>query len=202
MLTVPTVPFHSRRAVHSAARAGTTGRRRAQPGPMRIHRRRLTTWHRAAAAAAAIVALATGPLPAGAAPAAYRAPLAVVEVVQGFDAGASAYGPGHRGVDLRAEAGTAVAAAADGVVSFAGPVADRGVVVILHGDGIRTTYEPVAPGVRAGDRVTRGQPIGVVAGAHHGRADVLHWGARRGEMYLDPLALLLRLGPVRLIPTR
>ena len=28
----------------------------------------------------------------------------------------------------------------------------------------------------------------------------LHWGARRGDTYLDPLSLLRPLGPVRLLP--
>lgn len=84
---------------------------------------------------------------------------------------------------------------------FAGPVAGRGIVVIAHADGIRTTYEPVAPAVSVGEHVSRGDPLGTVLGAHADfpAGSVLHWGARRGETYVDPLGLLRRLGPVRLV---
>ena len=39
--------------------------------------------------------------------------------------------------------------------SFAGPVAGHGVVSVQHDDGLRTTYEPLVPSVRAGDVVAR-----------------------------------------------
>ncbi|MEO6502329.1 MAG: M23 family peptidase, partial [Jatrophihabitantaceae bacterium] len=44
--------------------------------------------------------------------------------------------------------------------------------------------------------------IGVVRGAHRSCAPApcLHWGARRGEAYLDPMSLLRPLGVVRLLP--
>jgi murein DD-endopeptidase MepM/ murein hydrolase activator NlpD len=123
-------------------------------------------------------------------------------VLRRFEPPPTPYSAGHRGVDLEASAGPVVQAAGFGVVSFAGPVAGRGVVVIAHPDGIRTEYEPVAPLVVAGQAVGRGQPIGRLAGRHDawppGRC--LHWGARRGDTYLDPLLLLQPLGPVRLLP--
>ncbi|HET8583146.1 MAG TPA: M23 family metallopeptidase [Jatrophihabitans sp.] len=132
----------------------------------------------------------------------YVAPLPEpLHVLRRFDPPATPYGPGHRGVDLRPGAHAVVRAPAGGVVSFAGSVAGRGVVVVRHPDGIRTEYEPVRPLVRAGDAVRRGQPIGEVRGTHAGCAgDCLHWGARRGTTYLDPLALLRPLGPVVLLP--
>jgi hypothetical protein len=122
-------------------------------------------------------------------------------VLRGFDADAGAYGAGHRGVDFAVPAGWTAMAAADGIVSFAGSVAGRGVVVVQHADGIRTTYEPVEPAVARGEAVARGDPLGRVTGAHGPFEPdvVLHWGARRGDAYLDPLALLRPLGPVRLI---
>jgi murein DD-endopeptidase MepM/ murein hydrolase activator NlpD len=132
----------------------------------------------------------------------YTLPLPHTQVMAGFDAEATTYGPGHRGADLLAVQGDPVTAAAAGVVAFAGAVAGRGVVVMQHPDGIRTTYEPVDPQVRAGASVAQGQVIARVAGEHRGRADVLHWGARRGDAYLDPLRLLRTLGVVRLIPAR
>jgi murein DD-endopeptidase MepM/ murein hydrolase activator NlpD len=124
-----------------------------------------------------------------------------VQVVRRFDPPTTPYGPGHLGVDLRAARGAAVRAAAAGVVTFAGPVAGRGVVVVLHADGIRTEYEPVRALVGAGAHVLRGQPIGVLDGGHPGCSGAcLHWGARRGDRYLDPLGLLRPLGPVVLLP--
>jgi murein DD-endopeptidase MepM/ murein hydrolase activator NlpD len=74
-------------------------------------------------------------------------------------------------------------------------------VSIDHPNGLRTTYEPVDPSVGAGARVTRGSPIGTLVGGHPGCPveACLHWGARRGEVYLDPLTLL-RPPRVRLLP--
>ena len=93
-------------------------------------------------------------------------------------------------------------AAGDGVVRFAGQVAGRGVVVLVHPDGISTEYEPVAVAVMRGQRVVRGQRIGTVHGRHRGcaPASCLHWGARRGTAYLDPTTLVQPLGVVRLLP--
>lgn len=130
----------------------------------------------------------------------YSAPVGG-RVLRGFDPPATPYGPGHRGVDLAAAAGRPIRAAAGGTVTFAGPVAGRGVVVLVHPDGITTEYEPVRPLVVRGTRVRRGDVIAVVAGRHVGCADAcLHWGARRGAAYLDPLSLLRPLGPVVLLP--
>jgi len=95
-----------------------------------------------------------------------------------------------------------VVAAADGTVLFAGAVAGRGVVVIVHPGGVRTEYEPVQATVRAGVVVARGEQIGHVAGEHGGcpANRCLHWGARRDGTYFDPMTLLRALGPVALLP--
>ena len=76
--------------------------------------------------------------------------------------------------------------------------------MIAHGDGIRTEYEPVRPIVSAGQTVSSGQPLGSLRGAHDAQPPdrCLHWGARRGDEYIDPLLLLRPLGPVRLLPWR
>ena len=106
---------------------------------------------------------------------------------------------GNRGVDLAATPGALVHAAGAGIVSFAGPLAGRGVVVIVHGE-LRSTYEPVLASVRAGDRVAAWQPIGRVQAAPSPcpPTTCLHWGLLRGSTYLDPMLLLA--GPVRLLP--
>ncbi|WP_155858880.1 M23 family metallopeptidase [Candidatus Blastococcus massiliensis] len=111
------------------------------------------------------------------------------------------YAAGHRGVDLGSSAEGPVLAAGDGVVVFAGMVAGRPVVSVDHPGGLRTTYEPVDPSVAAGQRVARGSPIGALSPGHPGcpRDACLHWGLRRGDTYLDPLALL-HGGRVRLLP--
>ncbi|MEP7020340.1 MAG: M23 family metallopeptidase [Pseudonocardiales bacterium] len=139
----------------------------------------------------------------GAAPVAYATPISGrVTVLRAFRAPPGPYSAGHRGVDLGSGPGQAVLAAAAGRVRFAGAVAGRGVVVIEHADGVLTEYEPVTPAVSVGEQVSRGQPIGRVSGTHGacepGRC--LHWGARRDSAYFDPMALLVRLGPVRLLP--
>ncbi|MDR7300709.1 M23 family metallopeptidase [Haloactinomyces albus] len=126
------------------------------------------------------------------------------EVVRAFDAPETDYGSGHRGVDLAGTAGQPVRAAATGLVVYAGRVVDRPVISIEHPGGIRTTYEPVTPEVVAGERVTRGQRIGTLAGGHpecavQAPASCLHWGARLRSEYLNPLRLLGH-GAVRLLP--
>lgn len=94
-----------------------------------------------------------------------------------------------------------VLAAGDGVVVYAGPLADRGVVSIHHPDGLRTSYEPVRATVHPGQVVHRGDPIGALDNGHLGcpASACLHWGLRRDGRYLDPL-LLVRVTHVRLLP--
>ncbi|MET9369210.1 M23 family metallopeptidase [Streptomyces griseoflavus] len=130
-------------------------------------------------------------------------------VLRGWEPPATAYGRGHRGVDLAAAPGTPVRAVAAGRVSFAGRVAGRGVVsVALTGTGdpaLRTTYEPVLASVAEGAEVSAGEVIGTVeATGSHCAAPCVHWGLLRADTYLDPLALLppwlLRGGPSRLLP--
>lgn len=135
-------------------------------------------------------------------PVQYRLPLpAPVRVLRPFTPPASRYGPGHLGVDLQATQGATVRTAAPGVVTFAGPVAGRGLVVVLHADGLRTEYEPLQPAVGRGDHLGAASVLGIVRGRHPGcSGGCLHWGARRGDHYLDPLRLLAPLGPVRLLP--
>lgn len=155
-----------------------------------------------------VAACLLAPAPATAEPAVtgpsgtWVAPLAGELVVTApFTPPPTPYAAGHRGVDLGSAPGSPVLAAGDGVVVFAGSVAGRPVISIDHPDGLRTTYEPVAASVAAGQQVTRGSPIGTLAAGHAGcpRAACLHWGLRRGDAYLDPL-VLLRPPRVRLLP--
>jgi murein DD-endopeptidase MepM/ murein hydrolase activator NlpD len=135
------------------------------------------------------------------APGGFGWPVPEARVVRRFDPPPQPWLAGHRGVDLAAPAGSVVRAAGAGVIVFSGPVAGRGVVSVAHPDGLRTTYEPVVSERRVGEVVAAGAEIGRLAGGHPGCPVVacLHWGLRRGPVYLDPLTLL-GLGRVRLLP--
>ncbi len=125
-----------------------------------------------------------------------------VAVSRAFQRPATPFGPGHRGVDLRGSPAGSVLAAAAGTVSFAGPVAGRGVVTIDHGM-VRTTYEPLRPAVHAGAVVRAGDLLGWLTDGHPGcpTTTCLHWGLLRGVEYLDPLSSFRRVPP-RLLPLR
>lgn len=131
-------------------------------------------------------------------------------IVHPFQPPARRWQAGHRGVDLLGGPGQEVLAAGDGTVSYAGNLFGRPVVAIDHTapgrDTLRTTYEPVDPAVKVGDKVRAGQLIGhlVDSSANHcAPRTCLHWGLVRGfghsERYLNPVGLLAR-GPVRLLP--
>jgi murein DD-endopeptidase MepM/ murein hydrolase activator NlpD len=131
-------------------------------------------------------------------------------VLAPFDPPAHDWLPGHRGVDLAAGPGEAARSPSPGVVTFAGPVAGRDVLVVLHDDGLRTSLEPVTATVARGTRVGAGTVVGTVevvpggatSSPHGGHcaAVCVHWGVRRGERYLDPLALLGDRPPIVLLP--
>jgi murein DD-endopeptidase MepM/ murein hydrolase activator NlpD len=124
----------------------------------------------------------------------YRAPVDA-PIVDDFRAPAERWEAGNRGVEYATASGGPVAAAAGGVVAFAGPVGGQLHVVVLHADGLRTTYAFLrSVEVGRGDVVGQGQRVGT---AH----DTFHFGARIGEVYVDP-TLLFGDGPpqVHLVP--
>lgn len=122
-------------------------------------------------------------------------------VVRPFDRPDERWLPGHRGVDLASVAGATVRAPAEGRISFAGEVAGRDVVVVTHGAGLRSTFEPVTAILPEGAPVARGAGVGRLAATpgHCVPATCLHWGVLRGAGYLDPLTLIGRQR-VRLLP--
>ena len=132
----------------------------------------------------------------------WQPPLAApITVTRAFEPPPAPYGRGHRGVDLAGDAGQPVVSAGAGTVGYAGLLAGRGVVTVLHAGGLRTTYEPVTATVRAGDAVDGGRPLGMLQTGHPGcpASACLHWGLLSGDTYLNPLSLLSP-GPVRLLP--
>ena len=122
-----------------------------------------------------------------------------------FDAPSPNWNRGHRGVDLAGAPGQDVYAAAAGTVVFAGLLVDRPVVSIAHPGGLRTSYEPVQPVVRTGQRVSAGTVLGELVTGHPGCGACLHWGAMWGPAaradYVDPLGLVVTT-PIRLKPLR
>jgi murein DD-endopeptidase MepM/ murein hydrolase activator NlpD len=125
-------------------------------------------------------------------------------VVRGFEPPPHPYASGHRGVDLAGRPGQPVRSALPGTVGFAGSIAGKPVVTVLHG-GRRTTYEPVVATVGRGEQVAAGDVLGrlTTTDGHCFPATCLHWGLIVGdgpdEEYADPLALV-GSGPVRLLP--
>ncbi|WP_432487770.1 murein hydrolase activator EnvC family protein [Kineococcus sp. SYSU DK018] len=159
----------------------------------------------AGAAALAVLAPSAGPAPSGPTPATAASAPGPVRggagpwtwpleprpvVLRGYD-DVGRYAPGHRGLDLAASPGQQVLAPAAGAVVFAGPVAGRGVVVLEHAGGLRTSYEPVTASAPVGTRLERGDVLGALAEVVHcGQGPCLHLGLRRDQDYLDPLPLL------------
>ena len=118
-------------------------------------------------------------------------------VIDPFRPPATPYGPGNRGIDYGTTAGEEVRAANDGLVVFAGRVGLSLHVVVLHDDGVRTSYSFLRHvSVRRGDRVQRGDVVGLAG-------DELHFGARVGDVYIDPSLLLAGAPPkVHLVPAQ
>jgi murein DD-endopeptidase MepM/ murein hydrolase activator NlpD len=113
-------------------------------------------------------------------------------VIRGFEPPPGDYEAGHRGIDIAAAFGTEVKAAREGIVAFAGWVGGSLFVSIDHTDGVRTTYSWLSDvQVQKGQSVARGN---VVARSGHGHPEVpephLHFGARVGSTYIDPMLLL------------
>lgn len=126
-------------------------------------------------------------------------------VIRAFDAPTQPYAAGHRGVDISADSGTPVRSAEDGVVAFAGPIGGSLFISVDHPDGVRTTYSWLSSvSVRQGDTVTRGTILGTTGPGHPGvEPPHLHFGAKVGDEYIDPLTLLERrsvVGVIHLAP--
>lgn len=122
----------------------------------------------------------------------YQPPL-VAPVVDPFRSPSTPYGPGNRGIDYATTPGDVVGAVAGGTVVFVGVVAGDRYVTVLHPDGLRSSYGPLASSsVIEGASIVRGDSIGVAG-------DSLHLGVRCGSIYLDPARLFARR-IVRLVP--
>lgn len=94
----------------------------------------------------------------------------------------------HEGLDFTANVGTPIRAAADGIVSEAGPTPDYGnLVKIEHGAGLETRYAHASKLlVKEGDRVIKGQIIALVGSTGRSTGPHLHYEIRLNGIALDP----------------
>lgn len=113
-----------------------------------------------------------------------------MELLRGYEPPPHPYGAGHRGVDLAAAGGQAVIAPADGVVSFSGPVAGRGVLSIRVDEQTVLSMEPVETPLGKNAPVQRGHSVGVVAAGGHCASACLHLGVRVDGEYVNPMRYL------------
>ena len=121
------------------------------------------------------------------------------QVVRDFAAPHSEWGPGHRGLDLRASPGTKVRAPTSGRVHFRGRVAGRGVLTIQTTGGELISMEPIRVDPDLGSRVRAGERVGTVA-AGHCRGGCLHIGLRIDGDYRSPARELGILRRAQLVP--
>jgi len=121
------------------------------------------------------------------------------EVITGYRNGDDPYAGGqHRGIDIAADPGTPVGAAAGGIVRFAGTAGSSGLTVSVRtSDGrLDTSYLHLSEvTVREGDAVAGGDRLGAVgvSGRRSAHRPHLHFGVREAgtrHAYVDPLNLL------------
>ncbi len=103
----------------------------------------------------------------------------------------------HRGLDLEAATGQGVLAAADGVVLFSGELYYAGNAVYLdHGQGLVSSYFHLSERQAvAGQKVARGQQIGLAGATGRSTRSHLHFGLWALGRNVDPEPLFL-YGPL------
>ena len=98
----------------------------------------------------------------------------------------------HNGVDFRAATGSPIYAANSGIIKFASELFYSGNTVIIdHGKGLFTIYAHLSRiSVSIGQRVEKGEEIGLAGSTGRSNGPHLHWGAKLNGTYVDPLDLL------------
>ena len=101
--------------------------------------------------------------------------------------------PGHEGIDLLADQGTAVRASAAGKVIFAGqgPEEYGLTVIVYHSGRWTTTYSYLSKiTVKEGEKVKPGERIGLVGQTGLASEPQLHFEIRRNKLAIDPVRYL------------
>jgi murein DD-endopeptidase MepM/ murein hydrolase activator NlpD len=103
----------------------------------------------------------------------------------------------HSGLDFCGGEGSPITAPADGVVVFAGPLTVRGNATIIdHGYGIYTGYWHQSEiNVSEGERVSRGQQIGLVGGTGRATGAHQHFEVWVNGVQVDPIDWLTNIYP-------
>jgi murein DD-endopeptidase MepM/ murein hydrolase activator NlpD len=110
-------------------------------------------------------------------------PYGVLSIYQGRVSGF------HGGTDIAADAGTPVKAAGRGIVRWAEAIPLSGnTVMIDHGWGVLTAYMHMQEiHVTAGQRVEKGDIVGLVGTTGLSTGPHLHWGLRVNGVKVDPM---------------
>jgi murein DD-endopeptidase MepM/ murein hydrolase activator NlpD len=105
----------------------------------------------------------------------------------------------HEGLDIAAPYGTPILATADGVVTFAGPLAAYGNVVFLdHGRGFATFYGHNATNrVREGQRVHRGDVVAYIGTTGRTTGPHVHYELHINGSISNPLKYVIDTTGVR-----
>lgn len=98
----------------------------------------------------------------------------------------------HSGHDLKAYAGTPVKSPNAGTVVYIEKMYYGGkTIVVDHGQGLSTLYMHLSKIlVNHGERVEKGEVIGLVGSTGRSTGPHLHWGAYMGGINVDPASLL------------
>lgn len=102
----------------------------------------------------------------------------------------------HEGIDIRANRGTPIYAAREGVVIYSSKrIRGYGNMIVLkHDDGYATVYAHNRKNlVKRGARVTQGQLLAYVGATGKATGPHLHFEIRKGEVAQDPLQYLPQL---------
>ncbi|MCD4652000.1 MAG: peptidoglycan DD-metalloendopeptidase family protein [Candidatus Cloacimonetes bacterium] len=101
----------------------------------------------------------------------------------------------HKGIDIGAPSGTPISAALSGKVVFAGRQKGYGNVIILeHANSVMTVYAHNESNlVRAGDKVSKGQPIAAVGSTGSSSGPHLHFEYRIKGKAVNPRTVLPNL---------
>jgi len=126
-------------------------------------------------------------------PATCWVPVVDAPIIDSFRPPACPWCAGNRGIEFGTDTGAVVRAPTPGTVVFAGVVAGMPWITLDTGTE-RISIGGVAAMVHVGDRVQRGQMLGV-------STTTVHVGVRRGDDYLDPARWLSTSGHrARVVP--
>jgi len=106
----------------------------------------------------------------------------------------------HEGLDIAAPYGSQIVATADGIVTFAGPLAAYGNVVFVdHGHGFSTFYGHCSSyRVREGQRVRRGEVIAYIGTTGRTTGPHVHYEVHVNGIISNPLKYALETSGTRL----